>query len=396
MRPLFKALYGHIEAPKLWNKEWSMLMLELGFVQSKRDPCLWVHPDKSIFIVLYVDDSLIAAKTLRAINKLISSIKSRFKIRELGMPTQFLGMTVNYFQDQGVLLLSQDKYIMKLQQHFLASSNPRHIKPTTPIVHDFYKSLDTATQVDTGSYRALVGGLIFIAISTRPDISFAVSLLTQAFSAPTDLHVDTAMRCLAYLSGTSSYGISLGGPVSQALVAFSDSDWANCPSSRKSMGGFVIFYGGSPVSWSSKRHRGILALSTTEAEYVQLSLTVREILWMQPIFVELGVHKIESSTLLMGDNTPALSNCKLDSTKGRTKHMDVRVKFLGEVYQLKKFDVQYVTSQNNWADIFTKPLATVQFRRMRSALVQDQSTLTTNRKTNSAAIKVVNFGNFLL
>ena len=117
---------------------------------------------------------------------------------------------------------------------------------------------------------------------------------------------------------------------------------------------------------------------------------------MQPIFVQLGVHTIESSTLLMGDNTPALSNCKLDSTKGRTKHMDVRVKFLGEVYQLKKFDVQYVTSQNNWADIFTKPLATVQFRRMRSALVQDQSTLTTNRKTNSAAIKVVNFGNFLL
>ena len=115
VRPLYKALYGHIEAPKLWNKEWSILMLELGFVQSKRDPCLWVHPDESIFIVLYVDDSLIAAKTLCLINKLISSLKSRFNIRELGIPTQFLGMTVRYFQDHGVLLLSQDKYIMKLQ-----------------------------------------------------------------------------------------------------------------------------------------------------------------------------------------------------------------------------------------------------------------------------------------
>ena len=161
------------------------------------------------------------------------------------------------------------------------------------------------------------------------------------------------------------------------------------------MGGFVVFFGGSPVSWSSKRHRGIVALSTTEAEYIQLSLTVREILWMQPIFVELGMTTIESSTLLMGDNTPALSNCKMDSTKRRTKHMDVRVKFLGEVYQLKKFDIQYVTSQNNWADIFTKPLATVQFRRLRSALVQDQSSLITNRKPNSAAIKIVNFGNLL-
>ena len=100
---------------------------------------------------------------------------------------------------------------------------------------------------------------------------------------------------------------------------------------------------------------------------------------MQPIFVELGVTTIESSTcaLLMGDNTPALSNCKMDSTKRRTKHMDVRVKFLGEGYQ--QFDIQYDTSQNNiWADIFTKPLATVQFRRLRTALVQDQSSLTSN------------------
>ena len=107
--------------------------------------------------------------------------------------------------------------------------------PTTPIVTDFYKQLETATQVQDTSYRALVGGLIFIAISTRPDISFAVSLLTQAFSSPTNLHVQTAYRCLAYLVGTSSYGISLGGPLSNDLVAFSDSDCANCPSTQKSV-----------------------------------------------------------------------------------------------------------------------------------------------------------------
>ena len=155
------------------------------------------------------------------------------------MPLNFLGMTVDYLQDQGVLLLNQDKYILKLQQHFLASSSLHPVKPTTPIVHDFYKSLELATPVEATSYRALVGGLISIAISTRPDIFFAVSLLTQAFSAPTGLHVSTARRCLAYLSGTLTYGISLGGPISQALVAFSDSDWANCPSSRKSMGGLL-------------------------------------------------------------------------------------------------------------------------------------------------------------
>ena len=121
--------------------------------------------------------------------------------------------------------------------------------------------------------------------------------------------------------------------MSSDLRAFSDSNWANCPSTRKSMGGFVVFYGTSPISWSrsSKCHTGIVALSTTEAEDIQLALTVRELLWMHPIFVELGIADIEQSTILLGDNTPALSLCKLGTTKGRTKHMDIKVKFLEEV-----------------------------------------------------------------
>ena len=162
-------------------------------------------------------------------------------------------------------------------------------------------------------------------MSTRPDISFTVSLLTQAFAALTILHLSTAYRCLAYLVGTANYGLTLGGPVSGDLLAFSDSDWANCPSTRKSMGRFVVFFGISPVSWSSKHHISIVALSTTEAEYIQLALTVRKLLWMHPIFIELGLSEIEQSTVLLGKNTPALSSCKLDTTKSRTKHMDVKV-----------------------------------------------------------------------
>ena len=99
------------------------------------------------------------------------------------------------------------------------------------------------------------------------NISFAVSVLTKAFSSPTNAHLQAAYRCFPYLAGTSSYGISLGGPISGDSLAFSDSDWANFPSTRKSMGGFVIFFGILPVSWSSKRHKGIVALSTTKAEY---------------------------------------------------------------------------------------------------------------------------------
>ena len=165
-------------------------MQDLGFVQSKRDPCLWMHKGKSIILVLYVDDSLICAKTKRAIDKLIAALKLKFRLRELGQPTQILGMTVSYYQDHGVLALSQKAYIQKLSSTFPASATIKY--PTTPIVTDFYKQLLTATPVLDSEYRSLVGGLIFVAVSKRPDISSAVSLLTQAFSAPTDLHLSTA------------------------------------------------------------------------------------------------------------------------------------------------------------------------------------------------------------
>ena len=107
MRQLFKALYGHVEAPKLWNQEWSSVMTSLGFVHSKKDPCLWMNQAKCVIYFLYVDDSLICARTISAIDKLIASLKTKFRLQELGQSTQFLGMTVLYFQDHGVLALSQ-------------------------------------------------------------------------------------------------------------------------------------------------------------------------------------------------------------------------------------------------------------------------------------------------
>ena len=110
---------------------------------------------------------------------------------------------------------------------------------------------------------------------------------------------------------------------------------------------------------------------------------------MHPIFIELGLPEIEQTSVLLGDNTPALSSCKLDTMKRQTKHMDVKVKFLGEVYHQKKFHLKYVASQNNWSDIFTKPLATVNFRRLRAAIIQDLTTLMHGKSSTHGAIKVI-------
>jgi hypothetical protein len=186
-----------------------------------------------------------------------------------------------------------------------------------------------------------------------------------------------ALRVLKYLAGTSSYGITLGcaNTNNQELVAFSDSDFAACLKTRKSVGGFILFFGNSPIIWSARKHSGVQALSSTEAELIQAVLTIREILWIQPMLVHLGYSDIVETSFLLADNQSAISNLKTEQTHGRTKHMDLRYKFCGEVLKLGKIKILYVRTEYNIADIFTKPLATVRYRNLRAALVANVSAI---------------------
>ena len=228
-------------------------------------------------------------------------------------------------------------------------------------------------------YKELMGSLIFCMVCTRPDIAFAVSCLTSYFSAPRQLHWDAAIRCLGYSMATKHHGIMLGEVGSGDLVAYSDSDWASDPVTRRSVGGHVIFFGKSILSWSSKTQKGILALSTTEAEFIQMAVSIRHILFLQPIFRELGVHNIGGLSVVLGDNKPAISSVGNESVKSRTKHLDVHLKFCGEVVKEGLVKIKYVSTVNNIADIFTKPLPSPRFRLLRDALVSDIQRVLNNK-----------------
>jgi hypothetical protein len=125
--------------------------------------------------------------------------------------------------------------------------------------------------------------------------------------------------------------------------------------------------------WSSKTQRGLLALSTTESEYIEMALTIRQLLYIQPTITEVGFPAITSSTILWGDNQPAISSVGNKSSKSRTKHIDVRLKFCGEVVKKGILQIKYISSSDNIADIFTKPLSTTKFRELRTQLVSDVS-----------------------
>ena len=124
------------------------------------------------------------------------------------------------------------------------------------------------------------------------------------------------------------------------------------------------------MCWSSKTQWGIIALSPTESEFSQLALSVRQVLYVQPIFTEIGFNNIEEASIVYGDNLPAINSIGNDSSKCRTKYIDIRLKFSGEVVSAKKLKIKYLRTAVNSADIFTKPLPAPRFRELRDKMVQ--------------------------
>ena len=371
VRPLLKALYGHPKAGQLWNNKFVTFMNEEGFIQSVRDKCFFYKLQRLVLVVLYVDDLLVAARHMSDLNKFWSKLERKFKIRSMGEPKFFLGMEVSYLQEQGLVSLSQRSYISDMSIRF---NLPEQERPVTPIKADYYEKLNNSVNdnvlVDV-PYKELVGSLIYVMVCTRPDVAFCVSCLTSYFSAPKQVHWDTAMRCLGYLKATENLGLILGKGGEPSMTCYSDSDWASNPITRRSIGGHVLYFGTSIIVWNSKTQKGILALSSTESEYIEMAMAIRQVLYLQPIFIELRFERIHETTVIFGDNRPAIFSMGNESSKSRTKHMDVRLKFCGEVLKQGLLKIKYVPTAANIADIFTKPLPSPRFRLLRDELVSD-------------------------
>ena len=379
VRELFKAMNGIDNAAQIWNKHFHSFMIREGFIRTSRDDCLYVHPNNSVQSSVYVDDIIASSDPDKKaeLDKFVGKLQKHFVVRVLGEPTKFLGMEISYMREQGICCVSQQGYIEKLARTFLTGhdSSPYPSFPPTPMEANVYEKLQLAKDEPKfeGPFRSIVGGLLYLFVCTRIEIGFAVSILTQHLANPKQTHFLLAQRVLLYLLGTKTFGLILGGENIPSLVAFSDASFANDKDDRKSMGGYVIFLGNSPLSWSAKKHRGVQAVSSTESEIVQIAEATKEILWLQPLLLDLGFVLILWATELIVDNEPAAHILLNNPTHAnRTKHMDIKIKFCGEVLSKRdKISLRYVPSKLNFADIFTKPLNTVRFRDLRSVLVQN-------------------------
>lgn len=220
-------------------------------------------------------------------------------------------------------------------------------------------------RVDDTMYKQVIGSLMYIT-TTRPDLQFAVSLLSRYMSKPTQLHLQAAKRMLRYLKGTLDFGIWYKRGGIGKLLAYTDSDFAGDIDGKKSTSGYVFLMNGEAVTWSSKK-QPIVTLSTTEAEYVAASVFTCQAIWFQRILSELGCDA-RGRTVILCDNTSTIKLSKNPVFHGRCKHIGVRFHFLRDLLNEGVISLEHCGSLEQVADIFTKPLKREAFENLRSKL----------------------------
>lgn len=270
---LLKALYGLKQAPRQWFNKLSSVLVKLSYTQSQTDHSLFVKhtPTTATLILVYVDDILICGSSSTEIQALKTMLSSQFHMKDLGPANYFLGLEIS--RSPAGFFVSQQKYTLDLLKEYgLSNATPLKVPMDTHL-----KLTPTKGVVlpNPHPYQRLVGKLIYLTV-TRPDITFHVHILSQYMHHPTSVHMQTARRLLRYLVSNLGQGILLASSSKAYLQAYCDSDWANCPITRRSTSSFYILPGDSPISWKAKKHN-VVARSTAEAEYRAMALTVCEV-----------------------------------------------------------------------------------------------------------------------
>jgi hypothetical protein len=284
----------------------------------------------------------------------------KFEMSMMGKLAYFLGFQVKQLKDD--TFISQTKYTQDLLKRF----GMKDAKPAkTPMGTDEHIDLNKGGKsVDQKAYRSMIGSLLYICAS-RPDIMLSVCMCARFQSDHNECHLVVVKRILRYLVFTPCFGIWYPKGSTFDLIGYSDSDYAGCKVDRKSTSGTCQFLGRSLVSWSSKKQTSV-ALSTVEAEYVAAGQCCVQLLWIRQTLRDFGYNM--SKVPLLCDNESAICLADNPVEHNCTKHIDIWHHFLRDHQQKGDIDVYHISTENQLADIFTKPLEEKRFCRLHSEL----------------------------
>jgi hypothetical protein len=359
---LSKALYGLKQAPRAWYECLRDFLISNAFKVGKVDPTLFTKTCNSDLFVcqVYVDDIIFGSTNQKSYEEFRRVMMQKFEMSMMGELTYFLGFQVKQLKDG--TFISQTKYTQDLLKRF----GMKDAKPAkTPMGTDGHVDLNKGGKsVDQNAYRSMIGSLLYLCAS-RPDIMLSVCMCARYQSDPKECHLVAVKQILRYLVSTPCIGIWYPKGSTFDLIGYTDSNYAGCKVDRKSTSGACQFLGRSLVSWSSKKQTSV-ALSTAEAKYVAAGQCCAQLLWMRQTFRDFGYNL--SKVPLLCDNESAIRLTNNPVEHSRTKHIDIRHHILRDHQQKGDIDIYLISTENQLADIFTKPLDEKTFCRLRSEL----------------------------
>ena len=390
---LKKCLYGLKQSPREWYRRLSTFLEGCGFTATTFDPCVFVgnvrtldpsaDTDAKMYISVYVDDIVLFGPDCPQANLLIDKLKAEFEITDLGVAGWLLGLQITY--DKKGIHLSQRTYIQRILDRFQMANARPVVTPMDPGAKSGMSTTKseipgtnpsrtesdmTDQKVDNTLYRSIIGSLAYAATGTRPDLSFTVTYLSQFLesTATKPEHMTAAKRVLKYLRKTIDWDLlyPYAHVVTRpfALEGYVDSSWGACPLTRRSHMGYVFRLGKCTISWKARKQRSV-ATSTTEAEYMAMSLGAKLMMWYKQGLKELGIltdtaiHSSPETDIpmaLRSDSQGAIDLAHNPRISDRSRHIDIQYHYTRERLLAGDFSLVYVTTQDNLADICTKAL----------------------------------------
>ena len=368
---LLKGLYSIKQGPRIWALKLHSVLTTIGFERIDCDYSVYVYRrgDDRIMMPIHVDDLLLASNSKATIQRVKSDLMTHFKIHDQGPTTSILGIKIERNRAAHTISLSQPGYVESILEQFgMADCNPS----LTPMDENQKLSVRMSPDTPEGRsemkavpYHELIGKLLYLAIATRPDITYVIGVLCRFIKNPGLLHWHATKRVLQYLKGTM--GMKLVYSHSSApdlFTTYSDADLSRNPDNSRSTGGFAICIGRGAIQWGSRLQPHV-SLSSTKSKYTTASKVGCEIVWMRYLLEELGYDISRPSPLLV-DNKSAIQVAKHPEHQSTMKHVHHAYHWIRNLVDRKQIAVSHVPGCDNIALFSPFPLYSDNLRSLRS------------------------------